>query len=84
MGPSTEEGVEDFAAEHGDGFVGSERLGTEVDGEIRGGDDFHLGDVAIDEMEGDGEFIDHAERDGAAAGLGGRRAAFKEKGLNSA
>lgn len=38
----------------------------------------------IDELRRDGELVEHAERDGAAAGLGGVGAALEEKGFDAA
>ncbi|KAK9911866.1 hypothetical protein M0R45_035748 [Rubus argutus] len=51
-----EEGVEYFAAAHGDEFVGLESF-AEIDGEIRGVEDPHAGDVAIDEAGGNVELV---------------------------
>ncbi len=78
-----EERIEDFAAEHGDGLVGLEGFGAEVDGEIGGGDDLRAGDMAVDEVEGDRELVQHAKRDGSAAGLGGVGAALEEECLDA-
>lgn len=83
LGAVAEEGVEYFAAEHGDELVGLESF-AEIDGEFRGGEDPHAGDVAIDEAGGDVELVEHAERDGSAAGLGARGASLEEKALDSA
>lgn len=57
--PRSEEGIECFAAEHGDELVGSESL-AEVDGEVRRREDAHAGDVAVDEVRWDVEFFEHA------------------------
>ena len=41
----------------------------DVDLPVGGGDHLHLGDLAVDDLGRDVELVDHAERDGAAAGL---------------
>ena len=78
-----EEGVEDFEAEHGDELMGTEGL-AEIDGEIRGGEDLHADDVAVDEVRRYLELVEHAEWDGSTAGLSIGGASLEEEGLNTA
>lgn len=83
LGPRSEEGIECFAAEHGDELVALECL-PEIDGEIGRGDDAHAGDVAVDEVGWDVELLEHTERDGASAGFCDRRGvALDEESLDA-
>ena len=41
----------------------------DVDLPVGGGDHLHLRDLAVDDLGGDVELVDHAERDGSTAGL---------------
>lgn len=57
---------------------------SEICVEVRRGDDPHLSDAAVDELLGDGELVEHAERDGAAAGFGSGWTALQEVGFDAA
>lgn len=55
----------------------------EVGGEVGWREDAHAGDKAVDMDMRDGELVEHAKRDGAAAGLGARRVALEEERLRA-
>ena len=82
LGAGAEEGIKHFAAQHGYELMGFQGF-SEVDGDIRRGDDFHTSNMAIYEMSRDVELAKHAERKSAAAGLGRRWAALEQVSLDA-
>ncbi|CAL9123198.1 unnamed protein product [Musa textilis] len=81
-GAAAEESVEDLAAEHGDVLVGPEGA-AEVGGAVGGGENAHAGDAAVNEGRREVELGQHAEGDGAAAGLRSRGGPLDEVGLDA-
>jgi hypothetical protein len=57
-----------LSAAHADVLPLGERL-ADVHLAVAGADHLHLGDLAVDDLHGQVELADHAERDGAAARL---------------
>ena len=76
-----QEGIHHLPAAHTDVFV----LVIQVDLHftVGGGDHPHVADLAVDDAFGQVELFDHAERNGATAGLGVVELALKDPGLNS-
>ena len=80
-GSVAQEGIHHFPAAHADVFV----LVVEIDLHftVGGGDHPHIADLAVDDVLGKVELFDHAEGNGATAGLGVVELALKDPGLNS-
>mmetsp|Transcript_47301 Transcript_47301/g.146472 ORF Transcript_47301/g.146472 Transcript_47301/m.146472 type:complete len:510 (+) Transcript_47301:401-1930(+) len=77
-----QEGVQDLAPEHADELVVLERL-ADLHLLVRGRDHGHLADPAVHDVWRKVELLDHAERDGAAAGLAVVQLALDEEGLDA-
>lgn len=80
--PAPQEVVEDLAAAHADVLGLAERL-PHVDGPVGGADHLHLGHLAVHDLHWQVELLDHAQRDGAAAGLAVVHLAFNDKRLDA-
>lgn len=68
--------IQYLAAHHGDELARLQGF-PEIDGQVRWGDDFHVGDFPVDQLDRNVELVEHAEGDGAAAGLGCGRVALE-------
>ncbi|GER49967.1 smr (Small MutS Related) domain-containing protein [Striga asiatica] len=82
-GAVAEVGVEDLAADHPDVLVGLEGA-ADVDGYVGRRDHLHLGDPPVDDVQREVELADHAEGNGAAAGLAVVHLALDQKRLHAA
>mmetsp|Transcript_95689 Transcript_95689/g.298955 ORF Transcript_95689/g.298955 Transcript_95689/m.298955 type:complete len:254 (-) Transcript_95689:340-1101(-) len=81
-GPVSQEGVEDLTAEHADELVVLQRP-ADLHLLVRWGDHRHLAHLAVDDALGQVELVEHAERDGSAAGLAIVQLSLDEVGLNA-